>query len=75
VAVSQILGGNGRKLTQGFCQLKSHYLFEHRFCRVRRPNEKGVVEGAVKFARLNYFVPVPQVADFGDLNLCVLSIA
>ena len=69
VAVSQILGGNGRKLTQGFCQLKSHYLFEHRFCRVRRPNEKGVVEGAVKFARLNYFVPVPQVADFGDLNL------
>lgn len=68
VAVSQLLGGKGKKLTQGFCQLKSHYLFDHRFCRVRRPNEKGVVEGAVKFARLNYFVPVPQMEDFGELN-------
>jgi len=26
---------------------------------VRRANEKGVVEGTVKFARLNFFVPVP----------------
>ena len=69
VAVSQIIGGNERRLTQGFCQLKSHYLFDHHFCRVRRPNEKGVVEAAVKYARLNYFVPVPEVADFGDLNL------
>jgi hypothetical protein len=35
---------------------------------VRRANEKGVVEGVVKFARLNYFVPVPEVADFDELN-------
>jgi hypothetical protein len=35
---------------------------------VRRANEKGVVEGTVKFARLNFFVPVPQVRDFGALN-------
>jgi len=68
VAVGQIVGGKGRKLTAGFSQLKSHYLFDHRFCRVRRPNEKGVVEGTVKFARLNYFVPVPQVRDFEALN-------
>jgi transposase len=68
VAVGQIVGGKGRKLTAGFCQLKSHYLFNHRFCQVRRPNEKGVVEGTVKFARLNYFVPVPQVRDFEVLN-------
>ena len=69
VAVSQIIGGNERKLTQGFCQLKSHYLFDYHFCRVRRANEKGVVEAAVKYTRLNYFVPVPEVEDFGDLNL------
>jgi transposase len=69
VAVSQIVGGGkGRKLTQGFLQLQSHYLFEERFCRVRRANEKGVVEGTVKFTRLNFFVPVPQVRDLEELN-------
>jgi transposase len=69
VAVSQIIGaGQGRKLTQGFLQLQSHYLFEERFCRVRRANEKGVVEGTVKFTRLNFFVPVPQVRDLEELN-------
>jgi transposase len=69
VAVSQILGGKERRLTHGFLQLKSHYLFDHRFCRVRRANEKGVVEGTVKYARLNFFVPVPQMRDLGDLNV------
>jgi transposase len=69
VAVSQILGGRERRLTHGFLQLKSHHLFDHRFCRVRRANEKGVVEGTVKYARLNFFVPVPQMRDFEDLNV------
>ncbi len=69
VAVSQILGGGqGRRLTRGFCQLKSHYLFDHHFCRPARGNEKGVVEGLVKFTRLNFLVPVPQVRDLAQLN-------
>jgi len=69
VAVAQILGGGKeRRLTHGFLQLKSHYLFAHHFCRIRRGNEKGVVEGLVKFTRLNFFVPVPQVRDFAELN-------
>ena len=67
-SVSQIIGSRTRKLTNGFMQLQSHYLFEEHFCRVRRANEKGVVEGVVKFARLNYFVPVPEVKDFDELN-------
>ena len=67
VAVSKILGKE-RLLTRGFLQLKSHYLFGHHFCHVRRGNEKGVVEGLVKFTRLNFFVPVPQVRDFDQLN-------
>ena len=54
-------GSKERRLTNGFLQLKSHYLFDHRFCQVRRGNEKGVVEGVVKFSRLNFMVPVPQV--------------
>jgi transposase len=69
VAVAQILGGKDRRLTHGFLQLKSHYLFAHRFCQVRRANEKGVVEGTVKSARLNFFVPVPQMRDLEDLNV------
>ena len=69
VAVAKILGGGkDRRLTQGFLQLKSHHLFEHHFCRVARGNEKGVVEGLVKFTRLNFFVPVPQVRDLAELN-------
>src|SRR5271156_4211894 len=67
VAVGQILGKE-RRLTQGFLQLKSHYLFQHHFCRVARGNEKGVVEGQVKFTRLNYFVPVPLAGDLAGLN-------
>lgn len=67
VAVSKILGRE-RQLTRGFCELRSHYLFGHQFCQVRRANEKGVVEGMVKFARLNFMVPVPQVRDLEQLN-------
>jgi transposase len=68
VMVSKILGTHKRKLTDGFLQLKSHYLFDHHFCTVRRANEKGIVEGCVKFARLNFFVPVPRVRSFEELN-------
>ncbi|MCP4643008.1 MAG: IS21 family transposase, partial [bacterium] len=68
VAVAKILGAHERKLTTAFARLVSHYLFDTHFCRVRRANEKGVVEGAVRYARLNFFVPVPQVADFAELN-------
>jgi transposase len=63
-SVIQITGSRSRKLTDGFLELQSHYLFEARFCRVGRPNEKGVVEGIVKFARLNYLVPVPPGTAF-----------
>lgn len=60
--------GKERKLTEVFLQLRSHYLFEEKFCRVRRANEKGVVEGMVKFTRLNFFVPVPQAESWEELN-------
>ena len=68
VLVSTIIGPHERNLTDGFLKLQSHYLFREHFCRVRRPNEKGVVEGVVKFARLNFLVPVPQVKDLHELN-------
>jgi len=68
VLVSKIIGAHDRKLSDGFLKLQSHYLFREHFCRVRRANEKGVVEGVVKFVRLNFFVPVPQVRDLNELN-------
>jgi len=73
VMVARIVGPRQRELTEGFLQLQSHYLFDHHFCRVERPNEKGVVEGTVKFARLNFLVPVPQVRDLDELNAGLLA--
>lgn len=67
-SISQILGPHKRKLTKGFLELQSHYLFKEHFCRVYRPNEKGVVESMVKFTRLNFFVPVPEVQSMQELN-------
>ena len=74
VLVSKIIGPHERKLTDGFLKLQSHYLFREHFCRVRRPNEKGVVEGVVKFARLNFLVPVPQVRDLEELNVRLVEL-
>ena len=68
VAVGKIIGSRERKLTDGFLQLQSHYLFEEHFCLPARANEKGVVEGIVRYARANFLVPVPQVRDLEDLN-------
>lgn len=67
-AIAKILGPRERTLATAFGRLVGHYLFEPHFCLVRRANEKGVVEGAVKYSRLNFMVPVPQVADFAELN-------
>jgi transposase len=61
IAVAKITGGRDRKLTAAFLRLQSHHLFEHHFCRVRRPNEKGHVETLIGYARRNYLVPVPAV--------------
>jgi hypothetical protein len=63
-----MLGGRQRKLTDGFLQLQSHYLFEEHFCLAARGNEKGVVEGMVRFTRSNFLVPVPQVRRLDELN-------
>jgi hypothetical protein len=68
IAITKILTHHKREHTAEFKRLISHYLFEPHFCNVRRPNEKGIVEGSVKYARLNFMVPVPQVNDYDELN-------
>ena len=66
--VTKIVGVHQRVLARNFQQLESHYLFDHHFCTIRRGNEKGVVEGGVKYVRLNFMVPVPQVGSLEELN-------
>ena len=61
VLVGKVLRGRDRRLTRGFQELVSHYLFEPHFCLVRRANEKGVVETMVRYGRQNFLVPVPEV--------------
>ena len=68
IAVARIAGRRGKNPTREFLRLQSHYLYEHHFCLVRRPNEKGHTEGLVKFARSNFMVPVPHFDDFEDFN-------
>jgi len=69
VMVAQVLHNHERKLTDGFLQLQSHYLFKEHFCNVARGNEKGVVESMVRYTRSNYMVPVPEVRSIEELNL------
>jgi transposase len=73
VAVAQITGAHRRKLTAAFARLVGHYLFQPHFCRIRRANEKGVVEGAVRYSRQNFLVPIPQVEDWAQLNAHLLA--
>jgi transposase len=42
-----------------FSELQSHYLFEDRFDRPGKGNDKGKVEGLVGYARRNFLVPLP----------------
>jgi transposase len=62
-----------RGYTDNFLNLRSHYVFESRFCNVGRPNEKGVVENLVKYTRSNFLVPVPRFSSFDALNKSLLK--
>ena len=62
------LGDGTRQRTQVFSELQSHYLFDDRFGRPGKDNDKGKVEGLVGSARRNWFVPIPHVASWDALN-------
>ena len=68
IAVARILGNGKRERTRAFTALQSQYLFTDRFGRPGKGNDKGKVEGLVKFARRNFMVPLPRAADFERLN-------
>ena len=68
LAVSKILGDGRRQRTRAFTGLQSHYLFEDRFGRPGKGNDKGKVEGLVGYMRRNFLVPVPSFESFDALN-------
>ena len=69
LAVARILGDGRRKRTRVFSELVSHYLFEDRFGRPGKGNDKGKVEGLVGYARRNFLVPVPSFPSFDAPNI------
>lgn len=68
LAVAKILGTGIRKRSTLFAALQSHYLFEDRFGRPGKGNDKGKVEGMVGYARRTFMVPFPVARDFDELN-------
>ena len=68
LAVAKILGDGKRQRTRAFTELQSHYLFDDRFGRPGKGNDKGKVEGLVGYARRNFLVPVPSFESFEALN-------
>lgn len=47
IAVARILGDGVRLRTRTFSELQSHYLFDDRFGRPGKGNDKGNVEGVI----------------------------
>ena len=68
IAVAKILGDGKRRRTQAFTELVSHFLFDDRFGRPGKGNDKGKVEGLVKFSRANFLTPIPHAPSIDVLN-------
>ena len=68
LAVAKICGDGKRERTRAFTELVSHCLFQDRFGRPGKGNDKGKVEGLVKYARANFMTPIPTAASFEELN-------
>ena len=73
IAVARILGDGKRQRTRVFSELQSHYLFEDRFGRPGKGNDKGKVEGLVGWIRRNLLVPMPRAGSFAALNADLIT--
>jgi len=66
--VARILPDGTRQRTRAFSGLQSHYLFEDRYGRPGKGNDKGNVEGVVGYARRNFMVPMPRFESWDAFN-------
>ena len=67
--VTKIEADGRRRRTQMFTQMLSHYLFDDRYGRPGKGNDKGNVEGLVGWSRRNMMVPLPEFADIESFNV------
>jgi len=68
LAVAQILGDGKRERSRMFFTLQSHNLFEDKFGRPGKGNDKGNVEGLVGYVRRHFMVPMPVADSFDAIN-------
>ena len=73
LAVARILGDGQRTRTRGFTELVSHFLFRDRFGRPGKGNDKGKVEGLVKYTQRTFMTPLPHAASFEALNAALIE--
>lgn len=73
LAVARIAKGGQRLRSQMFSELQSHYLFEDRFGRPGKGNDKGKVEGLVGYVRRKFMTPLPVAESFDALNAWFLD--
>ena len=72
-AVQRVLEGRNRTQQRAFIAMRSHYLFEARFCTPGEGHEKGGVEHAVGYARRNFLAGVPRVSSYEELNTLLMN--
>ena len=68
LAVARVWGTGRRKRTLAFTELQSCYLYDDRFGRPGKGNDKDEVEGMVGYVRRNFLVPIPSFQSFDALN-------
>lgn len=56
VAVKKFVSRNEKEPTSGLLGMEAYYGFDHRFCNVRKGNEKGHVERSVEYVRRKTYV-------------------
>jgi len=73
LAVREVLLGPDRIENRTFEGFRGQYPVRADFCAPRKGWEKGSVEGGVGYVRDNAFRPMPEAADFAELNAMILA--
>jgi transposase len=67
-AVKRFVGRNEKEPTEALLKLSTFYGFDYRFCNIASGNEKGHVEGSVKYVRNKAFARNNRFADLEEAN-------
>ncbi len=68
VVVKKFVGPTEKEATDGLLKLSLYYCFSHRFCNVRKGNEKGHVERSVEYVRRKAFSKKSTFTNLDDAN-------